>query len=234
MMLPLAWRYNEFKQNGKDYGLPSEVEIYDASHAEFRDVEKENFALLDLLALKPGETLIDFGCGTGTLALHAAQRGIKAQAVDVSLKMLDYARHKAAKAGIDTIAFRHAGFLSLEQADTTADAITTVFSFHHLTDFWKGLALKRMHAMLKPGGRLYIHDVVLTDDEPVKKIQAFIDKQAAAGGDFLKDDAEGHFRDEYTTYDWVMDGLLVRAGFKIETKALSEGVFATYLCSKKH
>lgn len=231
-MIPLAWRYNEFKQIGKDYGAPSEVEIYDASHADFRDVEKENFALLDLLGLKPGELLIDIGCGTGALARHAAQRGIKVQAIDVSLKMLDYARHKAQEAGIDTIEFRHAGFLSLEQPDATVDAITTVFSFHHLTDFWKGVALKRLYAMLKPGGKFYIHDVVLTEQQPLADIQNFIDKQAAAGGDFLKDDAEGHFRDEYSTYDWVLDGLLQRAGFTIEKKTMSDGVFATYLCAK--
>ncbi len=52
------------------------------------------------------------------------------------------------------------------------------------------------------------------------------------GGDFLREDAEGHFRDEHSTYDWVVDGLLTRAGFTIISKEMNQGVLATYLCTK--
>jgi hypothetical protein len=41
------------------------------------------------------------------------------------------------------------------------DAVVTTLALHHLPDFWKGMALKRVHGMLKRGGRLYIHDVIL-------------------------------------------------------------------------
>jgi putative AdoMet-dependent methyltransferase len=50
MQIPLSWQYNEFQQVGKDYGIPTEVELYDASHVDFRDIEKESNAVLDLLA----------------------------------------------------------------------------------------------------------------------------------------------------------------------------------------
>lgn len=50
--------------------------------------------------------------------------------------------------------------------------------------------------------------------------------------DFLQDDAEMHFREEYSTYDWVMDGLLTRAGFAIDDKQLQDGVLGIYLCSR--
>ncbi|MFA9476941.1 hypothetical protein ACERK3_01415 [Phycisphaerales bacterium AB-hyl4] len=49
---------------------------------------------------------------------------------------------------------------------------------------------------------------------------AFIEKHAGVGGDFLRDDAEGHFRDEHSTYDWVIEGLLRRTGFTIEHKQM--------------
>jgi len=57
---------------------------------------------------------------------------------------------------------------------------------------------------------------VIPDGEDLAKpVQSFIDDQANAGGDFLREDAEGHFRDEFSTFDWVIEGMLVRAGFTI-------------------
>lgn len=232
MKHPISWQYDEFKQIGKDYGQPSEVAVYDSSHADFRDIERESDAVLDKLGVKAGEVLIDFGAGTGTFAIQAARRGAKVFAVDVSAAMLEFAQAKAAQAGVRDLTFCHAGFLTYEHAGPAVDYLTTTFAFHHLPDFWKGIALQRLYALLKPGGKLYLSDVILNEPNALENISAFIRKQTAAGGDFLREDAKMHFRDEYSTYDWVMDGLLTRAGFRIESKELREGVFGTYLCVK--
>lgn len=228
----LVWQYDEFKRVGKDYSLPTEVEMYDASHSDFRDIVKESNIVLDSLGIGEGVVLIDFGSGTGTFAIQAALRGAKVYAVDVSQAMLDYARAKAVNAGISNISFCHSGFLSFEFEDQTANAIVTTFAFHHLPDFWKGIALSRMHGMLKPGGHLYIHDAILEEHHVIENIAALIEKLADAGGDFLREDTEGHFREEYSTYDWVMDGLLTRAGFTIKSKKIQDGVIGTYYCTK--
>jgi ubiquinone/menaquinone biosynthesis C-methylase UbiE len=227
-----SWQYDEFKQVGKDYSMPTEVEIYDSSHADFRDLEEESNAILEALAVKTNDVLIDFGAGTGTFAIQAALRCARVYAVDVSQTMIDYAKAKAAKTGVSNIVFCHSGFLTYEHGDQAVDAIVTTFAFHHLPDFWKGIALNRMNRMLKPDGQLYINDVILEEDHALKNIAAFIDKQAAAGGDFLREDAEEHFREEYSTYDWIMDGLLSRAGFTIKSKSMHDGVIGNYLCAK--
>jgi putative AdoMet-dependent methyltransferase len=227
----LAWRYDEFKQVGKDYSLPTEVEQYDPSHADFRDIEAESNAVLDRLNVQPQDILIDFGAGTGTFAIQAARRGASVHAVDVSPAMLEHAQAKAAQAGISTITFHHGGFLSYEHAGPPVDVITTSLAFHHLPDFWKGVALARLRTMLKPGGQLYINDVVLSDHHPLEAIATFIDRQTAVGGDFLREDAEGHFRDEFSTYDWVLEGLFSRAGFTVQSKEPYDDVFVRYLCT---
>lgn len=232
MMRNPSWQYDEFRQVGKDYSLPREVEAYDASHADFRDITQESQTILDVLGIGDGQVVVDFGTGTGTFAVEAARRGAKVYAVDVSEAMLAYARQKATKAGVDGITFCHSGFLNFELNGEGADAIVSVFSFHHLPDFWKGIALTHMHRMLKPGGRLYLHDVVVATDNALANVSAFIDKLAEAGGDFMREDAEGHFREEFSTYDWVMDGLLMRAGFDVESKVVEDGVLATYHCAK--
>ncbi|MGF1656114.1 MAG: class I SAM-dependent methyltransferase [Verrucomicrobiales bacterium] len=225
-----SWRYDEFNPVGRDYGAPDEVAVYDASHADFRDMEAESQALLDTLGLRPGDGVIDFGCGTGTFALAAAKRGLRVHAVDVSQAMLARAKSKAE--GVAGIEFHHAGFLSYQHKGDLADAVVTTFAFHHLPDFWKGIALKRIHAMLKDGGQFYMHDVILEERCALENIARFIEAQKEAGGDFLKEDAEGHFRDEFSTYDWIIDELLARAGFRITVKSLQSGVLGTYLCKK--
>jgi cyclopropane fatty-acyl-phospholipid synthase-like methyltransferase len=229
----LTWQYDEFHQVGKDYADPSEVAVYDATHSQFRDLEAEGNAILDTLALNPGDTLVDFGCGTGNLAILAARRGIRVRAVDVSEAMLGYAREKTSKVGAENIEFIRAGFLTYDHNGEPADAISSTFVLHHLPDFWKGVALARLHAMLKPGGLFYLHDVVLADDDALDHIRRFIDRQDAAGGTFLREDAEQHFREEFSTYDWVMEGLLTRVGFTIQSKSLDDGVLGTYRCVRK-
>ena len=226
------WQYNEFKQVGRDYSSQAEVDVYDSSHAKFRDLKAEFNRTFDLLQVKRGSVLIDFGSGTGIFAIQAVQRGIRVYAVDVSRTMIDYAKKKSKETGVNNIEFHHGGFLTYKHPNSSVDAITSTFSFHHLPDLWKGVALKRMNCMLKPGGRLYIHDVILEESAMMENISGLIARQEMAGGPFLREDAEGHFRDEYSTYDWVIDGLLSRAGFDITSKHIESGVIGTYVCIK--
>jgi ubiquinone/menaquinone biosynthesis C-methylase UbiE len=228
----LSWQYDEFKQVGRDYGSQSEVDVYDSSHSDFRDIKAESNRVLDLLAIKEGDTIIDFGSGTGTFAIEAARRGARVHAVDISQAMLTLAKAKADQERVSGIEFHHAGFLTYEHPEDSVDAVVTTFAFHHLPDFWKGIALSRIHRMLKPSGHFYLHDVIIEAGDSLANIVRFIDRQGEAGGDFLREDAEGHFRDEYSTYDWVMDGLFSRVGFSILQRHFDGGVIGTYLCKK--
>jgi len=227
-----SWQYDESKPVGRDYGSQSEVDVYDSSHADFRDIKAESNRVLDTLAVKKGDTIIDFGSGTGTFVVEAARRGARVHAIDVSQTMLARAKSKADQEGVSGIEFHIAGFLTFEHPDSSVDFIVSTFAFHHLPDFWKGVSLKRIYRMLKAGSHFYIHDVIIEETDSLENIALFIDKQKEAGGDFLREDAEGHFRDEYSTYDWVMDGLLSRAGFSVSSKHIEGGVIGTYLCRK--
>lgn len=146
--------------------------------------------------------------------------------------MLAAAKRKAEKERMTGIEFHHAGFLSFEFPPESADAMASTFAFHHLPDYWKGVALKRMFRMLKPGGRLYLRDVVMEEENLADNIGALIDRQKKLGGDFLRQDALEHFRDEYSTYDWVLDGMLERAGFVIHSKNTEGGLLTTYLAAR--
>jgi ubiquinone/menaquinone biosynthesis C-methylase UbiE len=227
------WQYDEFKQIGKDYSISHEVEMYDTSHSNFRDIEKECNIILDTLCIGENDVIIEFGSGTGTFAIQAACRSATVYAVDVSQAMLDYAKTKAQKAGVSNITFFHKGFLTFEYNGPPVDAIITSFAFHHLPDFWKGIALHRMYRMLKTGGQLFIHDAILEENHAIENVDNFIEKMTTLGGDFLQEDVTMHFQDEFSTYDWIIDGLLSRAGFIIKSKTIQDGVIGTYYCTKQ-
>ena len=226
------WLHDEFRQIGKDYSSNDEVAVYDESHAKFRDVPKESKELLDTLSVKPGESLIDFGCGTGVLAIEAARRGLKVIAIDISPAMLSYAKSKATELGVDSINFVESGFLNYQHLSGPVDYVTTSFAFHHLPDYWKTIALKNIYKMLKDSGRLYIQDVVIEEENSIENINSFIESQEQLGGEFLRVDAIEHFRDEFSTYDWVLEGMLERAGFTVDSKESISSLVARYFCAK--
>ncbi len=225
-----AWQFDEFRQIGRDYTSSDEVRIYDETHARFRDIAAENNQVLDRLNLSPNSVLVDIGCGTGSFVIEAARRNLIVHAADVSEPMLAYAKEKAGSADIT---YHHAGFLTLDLPNESVDAVCCTFSFHHLSDFWKGIALQRLAGMLASSGQLYLKDVILEPEDALKNIVALVTHQEEIGGAFLREDAEGHFREENSTYDWVMDGLLQRTGFSILSKEFEGGVLGTYLCRKK-
>ncbi len=226
------WLYDEFKQIGKDYSSDDEVAVYDESHAKFRDVPKESNELLDTLSVKAGESLIDFGCGTGVFAIEAARRGLQVIAIDISTAMLSYAKTKATELGVASINFVESGLLNYQHLSGSVDYVTTSFAFHHLPDYWKAIALKNIFKMLKDSGRLYIQDVVIEEENSIENINSFIESQEQLGGKFLRVDAIEHFRDEFSTYDWVLEGMLERAGYRVDSKESISSLVARYFCTK--
>ena len=227
------WFLNEFKQIGKNYAEKSEVDVYESSHSQFRDIYQESIDLLKTLNPSKRDKLIDFGCGTGIFAIESAKLCNKVYAVDISEEMLNYAKKKASQVDIYNIEFCHSGFLNFEIENNSVAYITTTFSFHHLPDYWKGIALNRMYNMLKPEGVLYIKDVVISEQNSLTNIQSFINNQEMLGGNFLKEDVEMHFKEEFSTYNWIMEELLNRSGFEIKSEKTEVGLIAEYLCVKK-
>jgi hypothetical protein len=88
--------------------------------------------------------------------------------------------------------------------------------------------------MLKPEGRLYLFDVVFPAEMVgyETRFAGWVGSLAEVVGADFAAEAEAHIRDEYSTYDWVMEGLLKRAGFRIDNAEYADGYGATYLCTK--
>jgi len=229
------WQFDETKACGVDYNDVREVAEYDRTHMKFRDYDALTEHVFHCLNLDGESAIIDMGAGTGAFALRAAKRCRSVHAVDISRAMLDYARRRAREEGTSNIVFHHGGLLTYEHAEEPADGIVCALVLHHLPDFWKKTALERFHGMLKPGGGLYLSDIVFPSaesdmgsviEEMIKKVEAAVDPRLAWEGIV-------HIKEELSTYDWIMDGILSRSGFEIKTCEKGDMFQMTYICGKR-
>jgi ubiquinone/menaquinone biosynthesis C-methylase UbiE len=231
-----SWMYNEFDHCGVDYSDVRQAERYDRQHQKFRDYAHEFDAMIDFLSLRGTRelTMIDLGCGTGASSIYAAREFRKVYAVDVSEVMIQQARNKIEGQGIGNLEFINAGFLSYRHAAEQADLVMTKAAFHHLPDFWKQIALLNMNSMVKNGGILYIFDVVFNFEpqEYHKRIDPWIDAFEAQAGAEFRAEVETHIRDEFSTFNWILEGMIRRAGFEIEKSRSADGFITEYMCRK--
>lgn len=190
---------------------------------------------LDLLSIPPNATLVDIGAGTGTFAMAAAPHCDKVIAVDVSTQMLDVLRRTAAERGIDNIEVVAAGFLSYEHRGDPVDIVYSRHALHHLPDFWKALALKRIHGLLKPGGVFLQRDLIYSFDldEADSVVESWLAGAAPSpDAGWTRAELETHLREEFSPFSWLLEPMLERAGFEIEEVTHHGSIFSTYRCRK--
>ena len=230
MSMKPAWQYDEFKQIGTDYDSIAQVENYDRRMGSLRDVAQEAEHILGVLEVTPETTILEIGTGTGEFAIRAATRCARVYAVDISEMMLVYGRRKAEALGVRNIEFKRAGFLTFECQPV--DAVVSQLALHHLPDYWKAVALRRVFDALNDDGRLFLNDVVFPRDIGSHDVLFSKWMQRAAGTE-IAGEISSHIRDEYSTLDWIMEGLLETTGFTIISADHSKGLFTSYLCAKK-
>jgi SAM-dependent methyltransferase len=116
--------------------------------------------VIDLARVKPGESILDVGCGTGTLAI-TAKRAVgptgKVFGIDASPEMLERAGTKARKAGVD-IVFKNESIDELSFPDAQFDVVLSTLMLHHLPRKLREHCSREMCRVLKPGGRVLVGD----------------------------------------------------------------------------
>jgi ubiquinone/menaquinone biosynthesis C-methylase UbiE len=116
-------------------------------------------ATVDQALIKPGDNVLDVGCGTGEVTLLAKTRAKngKVYGIDPSPEMIAVARKKAAHKSLD-IDFRMGVIESLPFPDASIDVVTSSLMMHHLPEQLKTRGLNEIYRVLKLGGRLLIAD----------------------------------------------------------------------------
>ena len=113
--------------------------------------------LVTLSGARPGQRVLDVGCGTGYFSRRAAPAvtpGGQVVGIDPSLPVIEYAARRAPA----NCTFRTASAQELPFGDASFDVIISSLAFHHLPDGDRLVALREMRRVLRPGGRLLLVD----------------------------------------------------------------------------
>lgn len=108
----------------------------------------------DSLWLREGERVLDVGCGLGTPAIQlAAEYGVRVTGINISTRQVAEAQTRAREAGLtDRVTFLCSDYNSLEFPDGSFDAVVAMESLVYTSDL--ETALRGLHRVLRPGGRL--------------------------------------------------------------------------------
>lgn len=229
----MTWIFDELSHAGLEHVTPAHVAVYDAKAQV--DPAPE-IALLQTLGLNASSTLLDMGAGTGEFALAAARVCRHVTAVDVSPFMLAVLQQKVTAQQVTNIEGVLGGFLSYQHPHESVDFIYTRNALHHLPDFWKVQALRRLHDLLKPSGILRLCDLVYSFplEATEARITGWLDRAPTDVRDgFPRSELEAHLREEDSTFSWLLEAMLERTGFIVEHVHYSDsGIFAEYVCRR--
>jgi ubiquinone/menaquinone biosynthesis C-methylase UbiE len=146
---------------------------------------------VELARIAAGESILDLGCGTGTLAIAAAEKAGpdgSVCGVDPSLELLARAERKARRAGVD-VRFLTAGGERLPFDDASFDVVLSTLVFHHLPGPVVHDTIAEIRRVLRPQGRWFCVDIG-GEQDPGRKtmhghasfdLDAFLPKLANVG-----------------------------------------------------
>lgn len=146
--------------------------------------------LVEQAAVKPGDRVLDLGCGTATLTIMLKRASPAATIVglDGGVDVLAIARRKVAAAQLD-IELHHGMAFAPPFEPASFDRVVSSLVFHHLTTADKQRTLAKVRELLRPGGELHIADWGQAQNLPMRA--AFLGVQLLDGFDTTTDSVRG-------------------------------------------
>ncbi len=154
---------------GADWLLP----LYDPI-TKWMGMEDARRLLIEQAQLEPRQTVLDVGCGTGTMAVQIKRMNpaLEIIGVDPDPRALARARNKAARSGAD-VRFDQGYADALPYPNGRFDRVFSSMMFHHLSHDDQPRMLREVRRVLKPGGRLEFLDFAAAEpgaDGPLRRL----------------------------------------------------------------
>jgi len=232
------WLLDERHHAGRENLDALHVARYDSKMDSSAQSELE---LLTSLGLGSRSTLVEFGPGTGQLTIAAARLCERVIAIDVSPAMLASLSAKIASQGLGNVELIEAGFLSHRCEPSSVEFVYSRLALHHLPDFWKVYALRRISDMLVPGGVFRLWDVVYSFEpqDTEQRLEAWCATGQNVAPFTAIEDGWGrweiaeHVRDEQSTYCWLLEAMFERVGLDVDRCDRPDDTNAKYVLKKR-
>ena len=191
-------RYGSFAQSAlssEHQGVRTVAEAFGYSAEELSSIPAEaNMGLscgnpTAYAHLKPGEVVLDLGCGGGLDILLASPKvGPEGRAIgiDMTPEMIERARRNAEKGGFTNVEFHLGKIDKLPLADNSVDCVISNCVINLAPD--KQAVLREIARVLKPGGRLAVSDIALKKQLPVEVSSDLLAYVGCVAGAILIDD----------------------------------------------
>ena len=157
--------------------------------------------VINLMGLTGDESVLDCGCGTGTLTLMIA-RGMNGKGnvfgIDLSPRMIEIARRKALKKG-KQVQYKVASSLAIPFDNETFDVVVTSLVYHQFFSLEEKIeTLSQIRRVLKPGGRCIAaefakftpRNLLITHDSLIRKIGLFSSEPLQESGFHIMEKVE--------------------------------------------
>jgi cyclopropane-fatty-acyl-phospholipid synthase len=127
------------------------------------------------LRLRPGERLLDVGCGWGGLLIHAAERyGVRGVGITLSERQYELAGQRIAAAGLtDRVEVRLSDYRALGDGDTF-DKAASIGMFEHVGRAQLPEYFVRIHGVVRPGGLFLNHGISNHAIQPPRGIRGVV------------------------------------------------------------
>jgi ubiquinone/menaquinone biosynthesis C-methylase UbiE/NAD-dependent dihydropyrimidine dehydrogenase PreA subunit len=166
--------------------------------------------------IREGMKILDIGCGTGTLAIKAAEKGAEVVGIDISGEMLSVAGEKVHAQGLEeAVELVNIGVLEMDDRfdEGSFDCVVSTLVFSELSRDERAFALRECRRILKDDGTLVIADETRPGDS-VREALYYLVRAPLSLATYA-------FAQTATKAVPDLEGLLWASGFKVEESRMS-------------
>ncbi len=155
---------NAFYERWLDTSMTYSAALFaDRDHEPLETAQQRKYTrLLDALEARPGDHILEIGCGWGGFAEAAARRGLRVTGVTLSREQLDYARRRLAEAGLaERVELRLQDYRDIQGQFDHAVSIEMMEAVGET--YWP-IYYGALRRLVRPGGRIALQVITISED----------------------------------------------------------------------
>ncbi|SFS15641.1 cyclopropane-fatty-acyl-phospholipid synthase [Microbacterium sp. cf046] len=156
---------------------------YPRPDASLEEAQENKYRLVfEKLRLRPGDRLLDVGCGWGGMVRYAARQGVRAIGVTLSREQTVWAQHAIAEQGLGDLAeVRYGDYRDI--AESGFDAVSSIGLLEHIGVRNYPSYFRFLQSRMRPGALLLNHCITRSDNKTEPSARGFIDRYVFPDGE---------------------------------------------------